>query len=133
MKGKKFVQGAVFFLALGLLAGSAFAEMGALDGKTFTGQMGEKGKEEGMKDDFVFKEGKFRSTACDLYGFSDAVYTTTGDGNTVAFHAVTTSATDGATMEWNGVARGNKIEGTAAWRKPGAAEAAERWFKGELQ
>ena len=132
MKGKKFVLCAAFLLVLGLLVAPAFAEKGALDGKTFAGQVGEQGKESGTKDNFIFKEGKFRSTACDPYGFSEAAYTATGEGETIAFHAVTTSSTDG-TMEWNGVAKGNKVEGTSTWRKPSAEHSIEHWFKGELQ
>jgi hypothetical protein len=52
-----------FWLALApmlALPAPAWAEAGLLDGKTFVGTMTEKGKEKGEKDEFVFKDGRFR-------------------------------------------------------------------------
>ena len=45
------------------LVQSRFASASPLEGKSFVGEMGEKGKTKGDKDTFVFKEGRFRSTA----------------------------------------------------------------------
>ena len=43
----------------------------ALDGKTYFGQNGSKGKPADHDDEFIFKEGMFRSTSCDQYGFTE--------------------------------------------------------------
>jgi len=40
--------------------------------------MKEKGKTKGDRDTLIFKDGKFRSTACDVYGFSEAAEVTLG-------------------------------------------------------
>ena len=60
-----------------LVAAAALAApeaKGSLDGKTFVGEVGEKGKKE-EKDTLHFADGRFRSAACDAYGFADAPYT----------------------------------------------------------
>ena len=110
----------------------AFAKTeGVLDGKTFAGEIGAKGKAAGDKDEFIFKEGTFRSAACDPYHFAAADYTTARSGDATAFMAKASSPTDG-TMEWNGTIQGNQIEGTATWIREGK-QPLEHWFKGELQ
>ncbi len=103
----------------------------ALDGKAFVGELGKEGKMTGDKDDFVFKNGKFRSTACDQYGFGDGVYSTTAKGDMISFESKTESPTDGK-MEWKGTVKGEAIEGTAKWSPPGKS-AEQYWFKGTLK
>lgn len=83
----------------------------ALDGKTFVGDMGEKAKDRGDKDELVFKDGKFHSVACEQYGLGDATYTTTVNGDTTTFAAVTKSAEEGE-MKWSGTVTGGKLNGT---------------------
>ncbi len=110
-------------LSLATLARAA----GALDGKTFAGEIGEKGKTTGDKDKFVFRDDTFRSTACDKYGFTAASYTAKAEGDTVSFEAEATSKTDGI-MKWMGKAKGGAVVGTALWTKNG--KTMEYWFKG---
>ena len=120
-------------LLLSALSGSrpAIAADGALDGKTFAGDMGEKGKAKGDKDELVFKDGKFHSVACEKYGFGDAAYTATVNGGTTAFEAVTTSTKEGK-MKWSGTVVGDKLDGTATWYKDGQAPI-EYWFTTQLK
>ena len=104
---------------------------GALDGKTFAGEIGKQGQTTGDKDNLIFKDGKFRSTACDAYGFGDAAYTTTTSGDTTTFEVATMSPTDGK-MAWRGTVKGDMLEGTATWVREGK-EPEERWVKGSIK
>ena len=90
------------------------AGQGPLDGKTFVVETGEKGKSGGDKDTLVFKDGNFHSTACDQYGFGDGAYTSTVNGDTIQFEAVTTSPTKGK-MTWKGTVQGDRIEVGYVW------------------
>ena len=110
---------------------TAAAEGGPLDGKTFAGDMTEKGKTKGDKDTFVFKDGKFRSTACDAYGFTETAYTVAVSDVATAFEAVSTSPKEG-TMKWKGTIKGDSLEGTAVWTKKGQADAVYT-FQGTLK
>ena len=106
----------------------AAAQAGALDGKSFTGAMMEKGKTKGDKDTFVFKDGRFRSTTCDAYGFTETAYTATSKDGATTFEATAQSPKEG-TMKWKGTVKGAAIEGTVVWMKPGQADA-QYTFKG---
>ncbi len=119
-------------LALAFLPlGTAAAQGGALDGKTFVGTTTEKGKTKADKDSFVFKDGKFRSTACDAYGFTEASYTAAVSDVGTTFEAVSTSPGEG-TMKWKGTVKGDTVEGTADWMKTGQADM-HYSFKGRLK
>jgi len=113
------------------------AGQGALDGKTFVVETGEKGKSGGGKDTLIFKDGNFHSTGCDQYGFGDGAYTSSVKGDSIQFEAVTTSPTKGK-MTWTGTVTGDKIEGTyvwidaSHWYKPNP-KPLEKWAKGELK
>jgi hypothetical protein len=109
----------------------AAAENGPLDGKTFAGEMTEKGKTKGDADTFVFRDGKFRSTACDAYGFTETAYTSAVSDVSTRFEAEATSPREG-TMKWKGTVRGDSLEGTAVWTKKGQADAVYT-FKGTLK
>ena len=113
-------------------AAQAAATAGALDGKAFVGEVGDRGKRKGDKDEFRFQDGKFRSIACDKYGFGDAVYTTAAEGDAWTFTAQTASPTDG-TIAWEGTIRGDAVEGTALWRKAEGKTPQEMWFRGSLK
>ena len=104
---------------------------GSLDGQTFLGEVGKKGQAKGDKDTFIFREGKFRSTACDPYGFKEVAYQTASAGNSTTFQATAVSPTDGQ-MFWKGTVKGNAVEGTTTWLKPGK-QPVENWFKGKLK
>lgn len=60
-----------------------------LDGKSFHGMFIEKGKSTGDPDTLIFSNGRFRLTACDQYGYSDAVYSAIESGGTIHFNAET--------------------------------------------
>ena len=107
------------------------APAGPLDGKSFVGAMTEKGKTKGDPDTFIFKDGKFRSTACDVYGFTETSYTTAVSDAGTTFEAVSTSPKEG-TMKWKGTVKGDSVEGTAVWTKNGQADAIYT-FKGTLK
>jgi len=113
------------------------AGQGPLDGKTFVVETGEKGKSGGDKDTLTFKDGNFHSTACDQYGFGDGAYTSTVNGDSIQFEAVTTSPTKGK-MTWKGTVIGDKIEvgyvwvDASHWYKPNP-KPLEKWAKGEMK
>lgn len=115
------------FLALLLLTASVFAAAGALDGKSYQGQFVEKGKTKGDADTFLFKDGTFRSTACDKYGFKEAAYT----GDATHFEA-TTRSDKGVTMAWKGTVAGDTVEGTVVQTKA-TGTPKEYWFKGTIK
>ena len=132
---------AVFLLVAGVegLAFGAHHESsgGLLDGKTFVVQQGEKGKEAKGEDTLVFKNGKFRSIGCDKYGFGEAPYTTSVEGDTIKFVADTTSESKGK-MHWEGTVQGDKIDvnyvwiDKSHWYKPNP-KPLEKWAKGGLK
>jgi len=105
--------------ALAVAASSmALAEPGALDGKKFEGVFIERGKTSGDADTLTFKDGRFRSSACDRYGYSDAPYKSMAAGDAVAFEAETESAKYGR-MTWKGVIRNGKLDATAVMLRQG--------------
>ncbi len=130
-------------LTAGLVAVSAYAASATedeavrpsaarqvLDGRTYIGHVGEKGKTQGDEDTLRFADGKFHSSACDGYGFTAAPYTAEQRGDTVTFTAETVSEKEGR-MRWSGTIRTYQLEGTAVWTKPGQTPI-EYWVKAEL-
>jgi len=123
---------ALFSISLDVSAGQ-----GPLDGKTFVVETGEKGKSGGDKDTLTFKNGNFHSAGCDQYGFGEGAYTSTVNGDSIQFEAVTTSPTKGR-MTWKGIVQGDKIEvgyvwvDASHWYKPNP-KPLEKWAKGELK
>ena len=65
----------------------ALAQTRALDGRSFQGVFIEKGKTSGDADTLVFRDGKFRSSACDRYGYSEAPYKAASAGDMTRFEA----------------------------------------------
>ena len=118
--------GIAFVAVLCLFAVAAFAGAGALDGKSFQGQVGDKGKDHGDADTFLFKDGNFRSTACDK--------SASARPPTRATHAFRGhhAQHQGATMVWKGTVNGNSVEGTVV-RTQGSGTPKELWFKGSLK
>ena len=115
--------------ALFAISATAWAA-GALDGKTFAGQVGEKGMSQGDPDTLVFKDGKFRSTACDKYGFGDTPYTTKVDKAVTTVEAKTTNA-KGETMVWTLSVFGVEMRGKALYEVPGK-EPTTYWVRAKL-
>jgi len=127
----------VLYVGLFSISRDVSAGQGALDGKTFAVETGEKGKSGGDKDTLTFKDGNFHSAGCDQYGFGVGGYTSTVNGDTIQFEAVTTSPTKGK-MTWKGTVTGDKIEvayvwvDASHWYKPNP-KPLEKWAKGELK
>ena len=85
-------------------------------------------KSKGDADTFIFANGRFRSTACDAYGFAAAPYHSTRQGKRVSFEATAESAEEG-TMAWKGTVTGSTLSGTVLWTK-GGKKSVEYWFQG---
>jgi hypothetical protein len=103
----------------------AFAETSALDGRSFEGVFIQRGKTSGDADTLVFKDGRFRSSACDRYGYSDAVYKIGAAGDATRFEAETESPKYGR-LVWSGVIRGGKLDATATMVRDGKSSI-ENW------
>jgi hypothetical protein len=114
-----------------LAAGTALAEAGALDGKQFAGEIGEKGKAKGDPELFVFTAEVFDPVYCHQYGFHAAPYTTREEGDRVLFQSEAKSDEQG-TMHWQGTLQGSALTGTVVWSKVGQPPV-EYWFKGTLE
>jgi len=99
--------------------------MSILDGRNFLGVVLECGKTAGDADEIIFKDGRFRSTACDRWEYGDGAYTATAAGDAIAFEAETESPKYGK-LHWKGVVRGGKLDGTMTMIRGGKA-AGEKW------
>jgi hypothetical protein len=110
-----------------LAAAPVHANDPSLDGKTFAGSLWMQGEKHPDPDQFVFKDGTFRSTACDRYGFTAATYSATRDGDATVIEAQTTSPSDG-TMTWRGTIRAGQFEGVSRWQ-PKRGGPVEGWFR----
>ncbi len=96
-----------------------------LDGKRFEGVVLEPGKTSGDADTLVFSNGRFSSSACTQYGYGDGPYTVTVADGVISFSAQTESPKYGK-LEWNGVVRGRKLDGTLTMFSDGRASG-EKW------
>ncbi len=99
-------------------AAPAAAQGTILDGRRFDGVFIERGKTSGDADTLTFKGGRFRSSACDRYGYSDATYQASAAGDAIAFEAETDSPKYGK-LRWKGVVRGDKLDATATSLREG--------------
>jgi len=104
-------------------AGPAFHA--ALDGRNFDGIVLRCGETSGDADTLSFKDGRFRSSACDPYGYGDGPYTATRSGDAVLFEAETESAQYGKLL-WKGTVRGPRLDGTMTMVRDGQS-AGEKW------
>ena len=104
----------------------ALAARAGLDGRSFDGIVLECGKTSGDADTLIFKGGRFRSTACDQYGYGDGAYTATRSGEAVVFEAETESPKYGKLL-WKGVVRGPRLDGTMTMVRDGRP-AGEKWI-----
>ena len=109
-------------IALGAAAAAhaapAAAQGTSLDGRRFDGVFIERGKTSGDADTLTFQGGRFRSSACDRYGYSDASYQASAAGDAIAFEAETDSPKYGK-LRWKGVVRGDKLDATATSLREG--------------
>jgi len=65
------------------------------------------------------------STACDRWEYGDGAYTAKAAGDEIAFEAETESPKYGK-LQWKGVVRGAKLDGTLTMIRGGKA-AGEKW------
>jgi hypothetical protein len=103
-----------------------------LDGRSFVGVVLEPGKTSGDADTLIFEGGRFRSTACDQYGYGDGAYRWQQRDGQLSFEAETESAKYGQ-LRWQGVVRGARLDGTLTMVRDGQA-AGEKWvLAGEVE
>ena len=123
-------------LALALAVPAAAAQ-GALDGRKYIGDIGDKGQAAEEKGAlFTFAGGTFRSSVCDKYGFEKGAYTVTQEGGRIRFEAKTVSSEHG-TNHWTGTVEGGELQGVLVWqRKPSFFRPnpapVEKWFRAKL-
>lgn len=110
---------------LAVAAAPARVQTSALDGRNFEGVVLERGKTSGDADTLIFNDGRFRSTACDQYGYADGPYTAWVSGDTITFEAETQSPKYGKLL-WKGAVRGHKLDGTLTMVRDGKASG-EKW------
>ena len=96
-----------------------------LDGRCFDGVVLERGKTSGDADTLIFERGRFRSTACDRYGYGDGAYTATMQGEATSFTAETESAKYGK-LRWKGVVNGERLDASFTMVREGK-DAGEKW------
>jgi len=104
---------------------SAGAQAQTLDGRTFEGVFLERGKTSGDADTLTFKDGRFRSSACDRYGYSDAPYKAVAAADGTRFEAETQSAKYGKLL-WSGQVRAGKLDATVVMQRDGK-KPVENW------
>jgi len=93
-----------------------------LDGMTFIGELGPKGKPADVKDTFVFEDGNFVSKECEARcKFPARPYFIRHVGNTIEFISETRCPYKDAKIIWRGSVDGKKIKGVYHWRS-------ERWY-----
>jgi hypothetical protein len=112
-------------LTVALALGCSVVAAGPLDGRSFQGVFLERGKTSGDADTLTFKDGRFRSSACDKYGYSDAPYRATVQGDVVHFETETESPRYGKLI-WKGVVRDGRLDATAVAVRSGKAPV-ENW------
>ena len=96
-----------------------------LDGRKFVGVVLECGKTEGDADTVIFKDGRFRSTACDQYDYGDGAYTARAADGAVSFEVRTESPKYGALL-WQGVVRGKRLDASFTMLRDGKT-LGEKW------
>ena len=96
-----------------------------LDGRRFEGVVLERGKTSGDADTLIFERGRFRSTACDRWGYGDGDYAAARQGEAVSFTAETESPKYGK-LRWRGVVTGERLDGALVMIRDGKP-AGEKW------
>ena len=99
--------------------------MNILDGRRFDGVELERGKTSGDADTLIFERGRFRSTACDRYGYGDGAYSATAQGETVSF-AVETESPKYGQLRWKGVVNGERLDASFTMVRDGKPTG-EKW------
>ena len=115
--------------------GQVQASTSLLDGKTFVGPTGEKGKEAEAEDELRFENGMLVSVGCADWGFGASSYQTKVAGDTINFSSEMTSAKHGKIV-WNGTVKGDTINATYVWTKKRwywKDAHQEKWLKGTVK
>lgn len=97
-----------------------------LDGRRFDGIVLERGRTAGDADTITFMNGRFRSSACDRYGYGDGVYTARESAGAIEFECETESPKHGR-LRWHGVVRGARLDATLTMLRHGVASG-EKWL-----
>jgi hypothetical protein len=97
-----------------------------LDGRRFDGIVLECGKTAGDADTISFEGGRFRSSACDRYGYGDGAYTARESAGGIAFESETESPKYGQ-LRWRGVVHGARLDATLTMVRDGVA-CGEKWI-----
>ena len=97
-----------------------------LDGRRFEGIVLERGRTSGDADTLIFEAGRFRSIACDRYGYGDGECVVIVDSGVIAFRAETESQEHGRLL-WHGTVRGPRLDATLAMVRNGAT-VGEKWI-----
>ena len=118
-------QAAAAFVLATVSVFPALADTRALDGRSFEGVFLQRGKTSGDADTLMFRDGKFRSSACDRYGYSEAPYKAATAGDMTRFEAETYSAKYGK-LRWSGVIAAGKLDATAVMVRDGKPDI-ENW------
>lgn len=106
---------------------SAPAGSHLLDGRRFDGLVLERGKTAGDADSISFEAGRFRSSACDRYGYSDGAYAARDlPAGGIEFECETESPAYGQ-LRWRGVVNGARMDATLTMVRDGAA-CGEKWI-----
>jgi hypothetical protein len=101
------------------------AKQFSLDGRRFDGIVLERGKTADDADTILFANGRFRSSACDPYGYGDGPYTASSSADGIVFEAQTQNA-NGSRLLWRGVVRGPRLDGTLTLLRDGST-VGEKW------
>ena len=97
-----------------------------LDGRRFDGIVLERGKTAGDADTISFTNGRFRSSACDRYGYGDGAYTAREAAGAIEFECETESPKYGR-LRWHGMVRGARLDATLTMLRNGVATG-EKWI-----
>jgi len=116
MKIKSLITGMMLLLAITIHAQQT---QNLLDGKKFTIQLMQ-GDKMDSKETIVFDNGMMDPLDCHQYGFTAANYQAKNSGDMLTWVARSKSEKEG-TMAWQGKIRGDQIEGSVSWTKPGQA------------
>ena len=104
----------------------AAASVPTLDGRCFVGIVLRRGETAGDADTLIFEGGRFRSTACDQYGYGDGPYHVALVSDGLAFEAETESPRYGQ-LRWHGVVHGARLDATLTMVRDGQP-AGEKWI-----
>ncbi len=97
-----------------------------LDGRRFDGIVLECGKTTGDADSITFEGGRFRSSACDRYGYGDGAYAARESATGIEFDCMTESPTYGQ-LRWRGVVQGARMDATLTVVRDGV-DRGEKWI-----